>query len=53
MADHYHSNQSGLVPMDTHDETSQTSFLMASPLLFQFLLSTTAQPTRKVTLRKQ
>lgn len=38
--------------MDTQDETSQTSFLMTPPLLFRFLLSTTAQSTRKVTLRK-
>lgn len=52
MADHCHSNQSGLVPMDTHNETFQISFLLTS-LLFQFLLSTTAWSTRKVTMRKQ
>lgn len=52
MADHCHSNQSGLVPMDTQDETSQTPSLMTS-VPFQFLFSTTVLSTRKVTLRKK
>lgn len=53
-ADHCSSNKTGLAAMDTQGEPLQPLFLMTSPLLLhKFLLSTTVQSTRKVTLKKQ
>lgn len=53
-ADHCSSNKSGLAAMDIQDKPPQPPFLMTSPLLLlKFLLSTTVQSTRKVTMKKQ
>lgn len=49
-ADHCPSNKSGLAAMDIHNEPPQPPFLMASLLLLKFLLSTTIQAAKKVTM---